>query len=200
LEKAPDFSRLTAETLDRLARVTREMQYAEGLNPAQWEALRYIAGANTASRTPGALAAFLCTTKGTVSQTLIALESKGCVKRVRADCDRRKVFLEVTPAGKALLAKDPINRIAEAAARLPAELGKVLAQGLEQFFTNLQTLQGTKSFGVCRQCGLFLPGGSCGDGKDDTASRCGLSGVPVDEDSGKKLCVDFRPEAGAPPS
>src|SRR3546814_5148487 len=36
--------------LDRLSRLTRELQFVDGLNPAQWEALRFLATANKYSR------------------------------------------------------------------------------------------------------------------------------------------------------
>jgi DNA-binding MarR family transcriptional regulator len=59
----------TASLVDRLARAVHCLQYAEGLNPAQWVALRYLGCANRYSRTPTGLAEFLATTKGTASQT-----------------------------------------------------------------------------------------------------------------------------------
>ena len=69
-----------AALMDRLSRAMQRAQYAGGLNPAQWEALRYIARANRYSRSPSAVAEYLGATKGTVSQTLKALEHKGCTK------------------------------------------------------------------------------------------------------------------------
>ena len=36
--------------LDRLSRLSRELQFVDGLNPAQWEALRFVAQANKYSR------------------------------------------------------------------------------------------------------------------------------------------------------
>ena len=89
----------TVELLDRIGRIAHGLQFAQGLNPAQWEALRFLARANRYSRSPSALAEFLGTTKGTASQTVIALESKGLVSRTRRASDRRSVDLEVTPLG-----------------------------------------------------------------------------------------------------
>src|SRR5690606_124477 len=48
--------------LDRLSRLSRELQFVDGLNPAQWEALRFVARANRYSRTPTALAEYLGST------------------------------------------------------------------------------------------------------------------------------------------
>src|SRR5262245_13888628 len=118
------------ELLQRLRRVTRQREFAHGLLPAQWDVLRYLARANAISRTPGALAAFLGTTRGTVSQTLMALEAKGCIARVRTTRDRRVVRLELTDAGRTLLQQDPQLTIRQAVDDLPHELSGVLARGL----------------------------------------------------------------------
>ena len=77
--ETPDHAARVAELIDRLGRMTRELQYVDGLNPAQWEALRYLNRANRYSRTPGGVADFLGATKGTISQTVSALESKGLI-------------------------------------------------------------------------------------------------------------------------
>ena len=60
--------------LERLARLMRAREHEDGLNPAQWEALRFLSRANRFSNAPGALTRYLGATKGTVSQTLMALE------------------------------------------------------------------------------------------------------------------------------
>ena len=109
------------ELIDRVGRATRAIQFSCGLNPAQWEALRYIAHANRYSRNPSALANFLGATKGTISQTLIALEVKGHLRRVRGAHDRRAVRLELTASGEALLTRDPLLCLERAAGSLPAK-------------------------------------------------------------------------------
>lgn len=70
-----------ARLIDRIERLARSGVPVHGLNPAQWEALRYLGRANRFSRTPAGLAAYLGSTRGTVSQTLIALEQKGFLAR-----------------------------------------------------------------------------------------------------------------------
>src|SRR5690606_16552640 len=91
----------TASLVDRLARAVHCLQYAEGLNPAQWVALRFLGCANRYSRTPTGLAEFLATTKGTASQTIKSLEQKGFVRRAQHETDRRKCLLELTERGRA---------------------------------------------------------------------------------------------------
>ena len=118
-----------AELVDRLGRVAQGLQYASGLNPAQWVALRFIARANRFSRSPGAIACYLGATRGTVSQTLIALESKGYIARSRCPNDRRAVTIELTDAGRALIAEDPLCHVLSAADALDCDAQSQLAEG-----------------------------------------------------------------------
>ena len=101
-----------ARLIDRLERLSRSPDARTGLNPAQWEALRYAARANRFSRSPAALADYLGSTRGTVSQTLIALEDKGLIARQQNPKDRRSLELVVTDAGHAMLAGDPLIDLA----------------------------------------------------------------------------------------
>src|SRR5215468_8942769 len=116
-----------AELLDRLGRATHALQFAHGLNPAQWEALRFLGRANRYSRSPSSLAEYLGTSKGTASQTLRALESKGYVRRSRSFRDRRGVSLELTPEGSVLLERDPMRDIEDAVAALSGPCADTLA-------------------------------------------------------------------------
>ena len=78
-------ARMIAWPLERLARVMRAREHEDGLNPAQREALRYLARANRFSNTPGALTRYLGATKGTISQTVMALERKGLIAKAARD-------------------------------------------------------------------------------------------------------------------
>ena len=83
--------RMIVWPLERLARVMRAREHEDGLNPAQWEALRFLTRANRFSNSPGALTRYLGATKGTISQTVMALERKGFISqgaRVRAAASR----------------------------------------------------------------------------------------------------------------
>jgi DNA-binding MarR family transcriptional regulator len=62
-------------------RLMRAGEHEGGLNPAQWEALRYLSRANRFSNSPIALTRFLGSTKGTISQTIEALERKGFITK-----------------------------------------------------------------------------------------------------------------------
>ena len=181
---APTGETLT-DLLDRIGRMRRCMQFAEGLNPAQWEALRFLSRANCFSRTPSGLATFLGTTKGTVSQTLIALESKGYVARQRDAGDRRVTHLQLTDAGQAVLAKDPMVCLDKVVAGLPGGDSSALMGTLAKLADALEGKNGWCKLGSCGQC-------SASEGETaDGGHRCGLKGVDVPADEAQRMCVSF---------
>ena len=97
--------------LARIARLMRSAEHEIGLNPAQWEALRFLAHCNDESNSPIALTRYLGATKGTISQTIITLVNKGLVEKKSRKGERRSVALTVTQDGLDLLAEDPWQRI-----------------------------------------------------------------------------------------
>ena len=97
-----------AALIERIGRLLSTDAHAGGLLPVQWEALRYLGRANRFSRTPAALTAYLGLTKGTVSQTVHALEARGLVTKQVDPVDRRGRRLSLSPAGRTLLMRDPL--------------------------------------------------------------------------------------------
>ena len=187
LELHSKFATRVAELIDRLARVTRELQFCDGLNPAQWEALRFISRANRYSATPSGLAEFLGTTKGTASQTLIALEGKGFIARTRSDSDKRQISLTLTPAGEALLGQDPIVSIETAADTMPADQAETLVRGLTRLLHDLQQRHGLKEFGVCADCTL-----SCINPPETVAAECSVTGEKLTLEDSNRICINFQ--------
>lgn len=179
-----------AELLDRLARVAREQQFIDGLNPAQWEALRYVARANNYSRSPTAFAEFIGTTKGTASQTLIALEQKGLIERARSEVDRRQVQLKVTEEGEKRLAHDPLSQVARAATQLPPDTAQEVVRGLAQVLLVLQTRQGLRPFGVCADCTML-----CVADQPDQLPTCRDTGDPIVAKELERLCIYYESDA-----
>lgn len=173
------------DMLTRTARLIAGDGHAAGLKPVQWQALRYLAAANRFSRTPGALAAWLGQTKGTVSQTVAALERKGLVARTGDAGDRRLVRLALTPQGETLLASAP-DTIAEAmlAPMAPADraaLEALLARMLGGFLA----ARGHRPFGLCANCRHFRR-----DAEGGNPHRCALLGVPLDESDSRAICIE----------
>lgn len=100
--------------LARLARLMRSAEHEIGLNPAQWEALRFLSRCNENSNSPIALTRYLGATKGTISQTVIALVNKGLVNKTNREGERRSVALTLTDEGLEYLKEDPWKRVEKA--------------------------------------------------------------------------------------
>lgn len=176
-----------AHLIDRLDRLTRSSATVDGLNPAQWEALRYLARANQFSRTPAALADYLGSTRGTVSQTLIALEQKGFVARTQSTRDKRSIDLELTSQAEAMLRDDPLIALAH-------DLSATAGNDIDGIVTTLRAaLQRAvarndgKAFGACHTCRHFQR-----DIGTTTRAphRCGLLDEPLSETDSREICVE----------
>ena len=178
-----------ANIINRLGRTIHALQFAEGLNPAQWDALRYLARANRYSRTPTALAEYLRTTKGTASQTLGSLESKGLITKVPDRKDRRVVLLDVTPAGIDILRRDPLMQLSRSAARLGDDLDRANAF-LENLAAGLETAAGVKGFGLCKDCTHFCKNAVEAPGQGP--HRCGLTGDGLAAAESAQICVNYE--------
>jgi DNA-binding MarR family transcriptional regulator len=178
-----------ARLVERLGRLVRSGESRQRVNPAQWEALRFLARANRFSRTPAALADYLGSTRGTVSQTLIALESKGLVLRRQSSRDRRSVELELTSTGVEMLEEDPLIELARDLGRSSSD--DRLASAVEVLRDALRrALQrnGSRPFGVCQSCRYFRKNAS-GRGKH----HCALIDEPLSEKESDLICSEQQP-------
>ena len=184
MKNSPDLTVL----LGRLARVLQNEMHANGLKPTQWEALRYLARANRFSRTPSGLTAYLGMTKGTVSQTLIALERKGLVTKKADRADRRQVRIDLTAKGRRMLGRDPLEQVLLSSPGLSAKKRRETEKGLEALLT--ETLQQRKGrpFGVCESCRFFRR-----NHPDGAPHRCGLLDVALSVDDATQICVEQEP-------
>jgi DNA-binding MarR family transcriptional regulator len=183
-----------AQLIDRLDRLVRSGEAAHGLNPAQWEALRYLSRANRFSRTPAALADYLGSTRGTVSQSLISLEEKGHIARTPSSRDKRSVDLSLTALGEAALGADPLLRLtADMAASDPEDLTAAVML-LRDTLSRALARNGGKPFGVCQTCRYFeaLPESEAGD------ARCALLGEPLSKQDALAICVEQMPVSPVP--
>ncbi len=120
-----------AELFEHLSRAIYSLSFSEGLNPAQWNALRYLNRANPSSRTMSAFARFHVTTRSTASQTLAALVRKKLIKKARDPDDARIIRLELTTKGQRLLDRDPVNHLVAALESLPPERQRIAADTVE---------------------------------------------------------------------
>jgi len=144
-----------AALIERIGRLLSTEAHAEGLLPVQWEALRYLGKANRFSRTAAALTAYLGLTKGTVSQTLNALETRKLVKKQVDPKDRRSKRLSLTAKGQKLLQRDPLDATVVAVDQLASSSRRAIAEGLESLLTTRLADRNRLPFGQCRDCQYF---------------------------------------------
>lgn len=176
--------------LERISRVVQNDGHAEGLKPAQWEALRFVARANRFSRTPRALTEWLGVTKGTVSQTLNALERKGLVEKASAADDRRHVLILLTAKGVKALSHDPLNDMIASLSKLSAPQRRALSDGLGSLVRATLRARGGRSFGACKTCRHFrknVDGGA--------PHLCGLLDEPLSAADSERICVEHEAAA-----
>lgn len=123
-------ARAIAELLDQLSRPVASRAFAQGGNPAQWAALRYLARANESARDVGAFAKFHLTTPSSASQTMSALQRNGLISKHKGE-DARQRRLALTAKGRRLLEEDPLGALAEAVATLNDDQLTQLADTLQ---------------------------------------------------------------------
>jgi len=136
--------------LDRLQRLHASEDWADDLNPAQRSALGYLVRANRFSRSPSQVADYLCTTRGTASQTLKALEKKDLIARSAPDGDKRTISYDVTRLG--FEAADRVDALDDALEKLGAKSGIVLEETLSELIRLQLAARGFRSFGLCGSC------------------------------------------------
>jgi DNA-binding MarR family transcriptional regulator len=176
-----------SRALDRVGRRLRSRESETGLNPAQWEALRYLATANRFSRSPGAVSAWIATTRGTASQTLMALERKGLITRAPDSHDRRSFRLDITDAGRARLADDPQRLAHEAIAGLQPLHLVALGQALARVLEAVKDGRNDQAFAPCAGCRHHTRA------SDDGDSRCGRYDEAMTADEAAQLCAAHEP-------
>ncbi len=176
--------------IGRLERIARAG--AGALNPAQWEALRYLGRANRFSRTPAALADYLTSTRGTVSQTLIALDAKGYVVRERSARDRRSIHIRLTPRGEKALARDPLLALAR-------DIGLGMGSGARNLVGDLRRALGAtiarnegRPFGLCHDCRHFRRAVRV---LGRQPHHCALLDEKLSEAESESICVEQEPAA-----
>jgi DNA-binding MarR family transcriptional regulator len=172
--------------LERIGNLIRsELRKAaaeHGLALAQLDALQYLALANRYSDTPAAIGEFLGATKGTISQTLLTLESKGLIKKKPDPADKRVVHCALTRSGRSIAESTlPAKVLANAAKELETDP----IPGLEAILVAMQRGNENRSFGVCRSCAHFT--------RTQGRFSCGLTGEPLSTEDAAKICREHLP-------
>jgi MarR family transcriptional regulator, organic hydroperoxide resistance regulator len=148
---------LLHEYIERISQLLRSETRQAGadydLQPIQLSALDFLSRSNRYSNTPQGVTEYFGLTKGTVSQTLMALERKGFIQKSPDKKDGRMVHLNVTKMGRKLL-KDalPAQTVQRAWEDVSETEQNQLIDGLQQLLQRMQQLNGMKPFGQCRTC------------------------------------------------
>ena len=184
-------SRVVAELVLHLGRMASRDGLVEGLTPAQWAALRYIARANRFSRTPSAFAAFHGTTRGTASQTIKSLESHGYLTRRWSEVDRRSCQLVLTDKARVILVNDSFEALVRAADALPPSVRGHFVGTLQRMLHQVARERGASTFGTCTSC-EHLEGDGCSR-EGQAPYTCGFMSEPVLVEDLDEICINFVP-------
>lgn len=157
-----------------------------GLQPIHRALLRYLARCNRYSDSPGAAAAYLGQTRGTVSQSLGLLTRRGLVRKSRDPADGRVVRLRLTARGRRLAGHEPDGAEAALAGLSDGE-ARMAAAVVERLVRALRGTTGGRSFGVCAGCRYLL-------GPPD-GWRCGLTREALAAEETAQICIEHEPAA-----
>ncbi|MDJ0756177.1 MAG: MarR family winged helix-turn-helix transcriptional regulator [Ardenticatenaceae bacterium] len=176
------------EYLERIEAVIRAEAWQVGrlynLQPIQLQMLAYLGRCNRYSNNPAAVTAYFQLTKGTVSQSLKVLESRGYIAR-RADTqDKRKVILSLTEEGQTVVDAaypPPLFR----AINLNEADEERLTDQLQGLLHRLQRANQLETFGICHTCRYFQTEG-------DAQFRCGLTQEVLHSHEADLICREHR--------
>ncbi len=158
---------------------------AFGLQEVHLQVLLYLSLCNRYSNTPIAVTEYLNATKGTVSQSLKVLETKGFIVKQNDTNDKRVVHLILTEEGQKII-KDviPPAIFGDAINSLTSPQVKSLESNLTLLLTALQQANQLRSFGVCQTCRFFT--------KKDSGFLCGLTQESLSEDDASRICREHE--------
>lgn len=137
-EKPATVSAIT-RLFELAARSLHSSGHADGLYPAQWTALRYLAASSPAERTAAKLARFQQMAAGPVTRTVRTLVAKGLVAEAGMAGHHRSKQLDLTEQGRALIERDPLRAIDAELATLPEKDARIVAAALGRIISLLHT-------------------------------------------------------------
>lgn len=180
------------DLLDRIAIVRRSEVRSEGakhgLPAVQLDALRYLAACNRFSDTPASVAEFLDSTRGTISQTLIALERKRLIRKYTDPTDGRVVHCVPTHKGREILKGSEQSDVLVAAVEsMPSPEQDRLGTALAQLVSITQDRRGRREFGRCLECSHYT--------RNDKGTSCALLDEVLHDGEEQQICRYFGAES-----
>ncbi len=184
-----DTSKTIHDIVERLGNLlradVRAACHAQGVRPVQFEALNYIAQCNRYSDTPQAVAEYLGLTKGTVSQTIKALETKGLLRKCIDKQDKRVVHLKPTARGRRLVDQTaPADSVVRGIDRMTVGEQTAMVEALQRLLRAMQQANGLKTFAPCHTCRF--------NQQREGGYFCELTQEPLAEDDVKLLCREHQ--------
>ncbi|HKJ08881.1 MAG TPA: MarR family winged helix-turn-helix transcriptional regulator [Gammaproteobacteria bacterium] len=181
------------ELVERIGGILRSEQRKSelevALQPVHHQVLRYLARCNRYSNTPAAVADYLGSTKGTVSQTLNVLERNDLVEKRTDGKDRRVVHVLLTDKGRKLVAGNEARQVLDSAV---TALGNGEIAGatdvLKRLLRQMQQANDFKTFEQCRTCRHLLR-------EQGGRFRCGLTHESLEPDETLQICHEHAFEA-----
>ncbi|MET1080707.1 MAG: MarR family winged helix-turn-helix transcriptional regulator [Pseudomonas sp.] len=173
------------ERLSSLMRIWfRQQPLLADIQPIQLSALLYLARCNRYSNTPLAVTEYLGLTKGTVSQSLKALEAKGLLVKQQDLQDKRRVHLQLTDQARELVATAlPPAFFSQATGQMGAAANQ-LETLLREMLTGIQRQQDVASFGLCKTCRFHR--------EVDGGPFCGLTDEPLGAPDVELICREHQ--------
>ena len=182
------------DLVDRLANLMRaefrRVGSEEGLQPVHIQALLFLAQVNRFSNTPQALAEYLDTTKGTVSQSLLLLDRRGLIERYQDEIDRRVVRLRLSALGEAFLDESNPSGLWQTATReVSANRVRDSVSVLRTILYEMQNQNGGPPFGTCNTCVYCQR-------KSQRIHHCAWFGERLSGPETRKICREQVPKSG----
>ncbi len=173
--------------INRIGRIDAAGGWSDDLNPTQLAALGYLAQANRFSRAPSHVADFLGTTRGTMSQTLKALERKGYVSELRSKTDKRYMSYDLTAKGRTATARP--NPLEDALSTTDRATNDALENALTSLLQAMLQANGGRAFGQCIECSHYRTNG--------TKGYCDLLSVSLTPSETEQICHEQEPKRSA---
>lgn len=177
-----------AEILERLNRMIRAAERAEGLTPVEWECLRYMGRANRFSRFSIAASEYLSIPEKLVKQTLSSLLQKRLIRANNSSIVPGKDHFDLTSQGAAMLRGDPLIWIAF---DISGSRGHDHAyDALEAVLNHLLAEYNGRAFGTCETCANY-------ELSRDHGAGCRIFSVALSKQDRTKICWEFEEGAAA---
>ena len=156
-----------------------------GLQEVHLQVLLYLSVCNRYSNTPIAVTDYLNATKGTISQSLKVLETKGYIYKQPDMNDKRVVHLILTEQGKKIIEQViPPSIFVNAVKTMTEQQVEDLKVSLTLLLSSLQKAHQLRSFGVCKTCRFFT--------RDDNGFRCGLTQESLSNYDASRICREHE--------